>query len=199
MHFSGEENKMKSKDKIAQNLSEIESLSRNIQKDRTKIQILTDELLKEGVELIKVSDKLTDVNSILKAENKLKQSHLQDSEKMKAPVSIRKDHFPYDPKDYITGSYRVSDFSQTKSFNNKNNEPLISETLGSRKKNSRSKGTKIKSNQSNQPIVLGKRSSTAFPMLPILVFILVFFVVLFGLDFYFPNVIPFFELKSLLH
>lgn len=194
MHFSNEDKKLKSKDKIAQNLSEIETLSMNIQKDRTKIQILTDELLKEGVELIKVSDKLTDVSSILNVENKMKQSLHQDSMKAREPVSIRKDHFPYDPKNYITGSFRVSDFSQSKS-NNLNPEPLISETLGSRKKNSKGKGTtKTKSKQSNQTIVLGKRKSTVFPMLPILVFVFVFFVVLFALDFYFPNVIPLFDL-----
>lgn len=191
MHFSSDENKKKSKDKISQHISEIETISLNIQEERAKVQRLTDELLKEGVELIKVSEKLTSVGSMLEGEKEqLKQPQ------SKEPVPIRKDHFPYDPQEYVTGAYRLSEFSHTKSFSPNETETKTNESLGPRK--SRKKGLTISKGNSNSLSVKNKKKKrrNVKPFLPVFVFICVFLVLLLVLDFYNPYIFPFIDTKD---
>lgn len=185
MHFSNEENRKKSQERIARKTSEIEALVGNMQQNRERIQILSDEILKEGVELIKVSDKLTDVSSILHADQRMKQSLDKKPFQSKEPISIRKDIFPYDPQLYITGSYRTADFSQKTNSTKVNSEPTIYESLGSRKKGIRKKSS-VKSSK--------KKKRTIFDLiLPLILIVLLLSILLFVVDINNPNVLPFLD------
>ncbi|MDF2536538.1 MAG: hypothetical protein K0R18_2700 [Bacillales bacterium] len=185
MHFSNEESRKKSQERIAQKTSEIESLVGNMQQNRERIQILSEEILKEGVELIKVSDKLTDISSILHADQRLKKPLVEKPFQNKEPVSIRKDLFPYDPQLYITGSYRKADFSQKENPIKVNTEPFIYESLGSRKKGNRKKSSVKSSNK--------KKRTSLNLILSLLLFILLLLILFFVLDIYNPHVLSFLD------
>jgi hypothetical protein len=156
-----------------------------MQQNRERIQILSEEILKEGVELIKVSDKLTDVSSILHADQRMKQSMGEKPFQSKEPVSIRKDLFPYDPQLYITGSYRKADFSQKTNSIKVNSEPSIYESLGSRKKGNRKKYNVKSSNK--------KKKNNLDLIIPLIIFVLLLSILLFVVDINNPNVLPFLD------